>query len=136
MDPGEEKSPAPLELYPPDPCAAAMVGYDERRVGDLRGLVATVADWPDVEERTVDGCPAFAVAGELFALVSDQGVSITALSPGARAELEAAVPVSAFEAEDRAAEGWATVPPESAAPEVLAPFLRASYEAALAAAEG
>lgn len=113
-----------------------MVGYDDGQVGDLRGLVTAVADWPGVEERTMFGCPSFTADGELFAVVSNQGVSITKLPEAHRAELEDTVPVSPFDAGGRTVSGWATVPPESAAPEVLEPFLRASYEAALAAAEG
>jgi len=113
-----------------------MAGYDETEVGDLRGTVATVADWPGVEERAMFGCPSFTADGELFAVVSNQGVSITKLPDAHRAELEATVTVTPFDAGGRTIEGWATVPPESAAPEVLEPFLRASYEAARAAADG
>ena len=112
-----------------------MVGYDDALVGDLRGTVAGIATWPDVRATVTFGCPSFSVDDELFALVSNQGVSITKLSDAHREELAAAVPVAPFDADGRHVEGWATVPPNSCAPEVLRPFLRASYEAAMAVAE-
>jgi len=111
-----------------------MVGYDDARVGDLRGTVASVATWPGVEATVTVGCPAFSADGELFAVVSNQGVSITKLADAYREELAATVPVEPFDADGRRVEDWPTVPPASCALEVLRPFLRASYEAALAAA--
>lgn len=107
-----------------------MAGHDDS-VNDLRRAVAGAVDWPGVDERTMFGCPSFTADGELFAVVSEQGVSITKLPDDDRASLAETVDVSPFDAGGRSIDAWATVPLGAADVARLRPYLRASYETAL-----
>ena len=98
-------------------------------------VLAVVGDWDGVEAVEMFGLPSFTADGELFCVVSAQGVSLTKLPDGERAALEELVAVGPFDADGRTVERWATVAtadlPDD---ETLEPFLRASYEAAREAA--
>lgn len=94
----------------------------------VRGVVG---DWDRVETVEMFGLPSFTVDGELFCVVSNQGVSLTKLPDEERSALAEHAEVGPFDAEGRTIERWATVPPDALPDDdTLEPFLRASYEAA------
>lgn len=98
----------------------------------LRERVLAIAeDWDGVEAVEMFGLPSFTVDGELFCVVSPQGVSLTKLPEEDRAALEDLVEVEPFDADGRTVERWATVSPDALPDDAaLEPFLRASYAAA------
>lgn len=115
-----------------------MTSDGDAEVEALRARVgAIVADWEAAEEVTMFGRPAFTARGELFGVVSEQGLSLTRLSEADRTSLADVATVESFEATGRTIESWATVAagdlPDD---ETLASFVRASYDAALEAATG
>ncbi|WP_396610837.1 MmcQ/YjbR family DNA-binding protein [Haloferax sp. S1W] len=89
-----------------------------------------VDSWPDVEQTTMFGCPSFRANGTLFAVVSEQGVSLTSLPREERAELAAQQQVVPFEANGRLVGSWATVHIDPSHVGDLEDAIRASYEAA------
>ncbi|WP_372911382.1 hypothetical protein [Salinigranum sp.] len=90
-----------------------------------------VMEWPGVSRKVMFGCPSYVADGVLFAVVSEQGLSLTRLSETQRAKLERSLSVEPFEAGGRLVRRWATVQVD---PGRLAPVehaLRQSYEAAV-----
>lgn len=95
-----------------------------------------VEEWDGIEQVTMFGLPSFTAHGQLFCVVSEQGLSLTRLPDRGREELATIADVVPFDADGRTVEGWATVPAQGLPDdETLVPFLRASYEAALAEAD-
>lgn len=111
----------------------ADVGDEDAQVDELRDrVVAIVGDWDGAEQVTMFGLPSFTAHGELFCVVSAQGLSMTQLPNDDRAELSAVVDVTSFDADGRTVDRWATVATEALPDdETLIPFLKASYDAAL-----
>lgn len=107
--------------------------YDtEERDGSLRAAVErTVAEWPGVSTRTTFGCPAYVADGVLFAVVSDQGLSLTRLSADQRSRLASQTAVEPFEVDGRRVTRWATVSIDPSGLSAVVPALRQSYESAL-----
>ena len=94
-------------------------------------VLDVVGDWDRVEAVEMFGLPSFTADGELFCVVSAQGVSLTKLPDEERAELAEHADVGPFDADGRTVEGWATVAPDALPDDAtLEPFLRASYEVA------
>lgn len=92
-----------------------------------------VLTWPGVSVKTTFGCPSYLVDEERFAVLSDQGVSLTCLPDEARRLLVARHQVLPFVANGRAVSSWTTV---AVAPEALRdlfPVIKKGYEAARAA---
>lgn len=113
-------------------------GDGDAEVEALRVRVgAIVADWDATEEVTMFGCPSFTARGELFGVVSEQGLSLTRLPEGDRTSLADVATVGPFDAAGRTIDSWATIAagdlPDD---ETLASFVRASYDAAVEAATG
>jgi hypothetical protein len=77
------------------------------------------------------GCPAYVADGVLFAVVSEQGLSLTRLTDVERAKLERSVAVEPFEAGGRTVRRWATVRVSPADHDGVAWALGRSYEAAV-----
>ncbi|ELZ87459.1 hypothetical protein C453_03874 [Haloferax elongans ATCC BAA-1513] len=101
------------------------------RVASLTAAVGVVvSSWPDVEQTTMFGCPSFRANETLFAVVSEQGVSLTSLPQDERSKLASHHQVVPFEANGRLVGSWATVHVESSHVRDLEDALRASYEAA------
>lgn len=108
-----------------------MQYYTETAAGALRDAVAdAVGSWPAVTERVTFGCPAFYVDGTLFAVVSDQGLSLLRLDERSRDALAASWRVAPFRAGERSIEGWATVTARPGDLDALAASLRESYDRA------
>jgi hypothetical protein len=108
------------------------------RVDTLAAAVdELVAGWPGVSRKTMFGCPSYVADGVLFAVVSEQGLSLTRLSDAERAKLARSLSVEPFEARGRLVRKWATVgidPDDIADPDdadAIAGALRRSYEAAV-----
>lgn len=110
-----------------------MTPDEDAEEDDLRERVsAIVEDWDGVEQVTMFGLPSFTARGQLFCVVSEQGLSLTRLPDDDREELAGMADVEPFDADGRTVESWATVATEALPDdETLVPFLRASYEAAL-----
>jgi hypothetical protein len=102
-----------------------------------RALVTAVDDlvegWPGVSRKTMFGCPSYVADGVLFAVVSEQGLSLTRLSDVDRARLERSVAIEPFEAGGRLVRTWATVrvEPDGVGGGAVAEALERSYEAAI-----
>jgi hypothetical protein len=77
------------------------------------------------------GCPSYVADGVLFAVVSEQGLSLTRLTDGERAKLERSLAVEPFEAGGRLVNRWATVHASPVDHDAVARALRQSYEAAV-----
>ncbi|RDZ65904.1 hypothetical protein C5B90_06030 [Haloferax sp. Atlit-12N] len=89
------------------------------------------ASWPAVERTALFGCPSFRANGTLFAVVSEQGLSLTSLPAEARTAVAERHRVLPFEANGRVVGSWVTVDIEPNRIAELSDALRASYEAAL-----
>jgi hypothetical protein len=92
---------------------------------------ALVSGWPGVSRKTTFGCPSYLADGVLFAVVSEQGLSLTRLSDAQRAALGRSLPVEPFDAGGRTVRRWATVPVDAGSLGPVATALRQSYDAAI-----
>ncbi|SEO53654.1 hypothetical protein SAMN04487948_103129 [Halogranum amylolyticum] len=92
-----------------------------------------VLRWPSVSSHTTFGWPSYLVESELFAVVSDQGVSLTRLPDEDRRRLAATHRVSPFVANGRAVASWTTVAVTADDVDALFPAVKKSYESAAAA---
>lgn len=79
------------------------------------------------------GWPSYLVDGELFAVLSEQGLSLTRLSDEDRRLLAATHRVFPFVANGRAVASWTTVSVTVDELETVFPVVRKSYDAAVAA---
>ena len=91
-----------------------------------------VLTWPDVRAHTTFGCPSYLVGDKLFAVLSDQGVSLTCLPDEDRRLLATTHRILPFMANGRAVASWTTVAAAPDALDDLFPAVRKSYEAARA----
>lgn len=109
-------------------------GVSEESRATVETLAAAVwreaASWPAVERTALFGCPSFRANGTLFAVVSEQGLSLTSLSAESRAAVAKRHRVLPFEANGRIVGSWATVDIEPSRITELSDALRASYETA------
>ncbi|KAB1197405.1 MULTISPECIES: MmcQ/YjbR family DNA-binding protein [Haloferax] len=100
-------------------------------VESLAAAVMRVAGaWESVERTTMFGKPSFRANGTLFAVVSEQGLSLTSLPADARVAVAANHHVVPFEANGRLVGSWVTVDIEPNRVRELTDALRASYETA------
>lgn len=79
------------------------------------------------------GWPSYLVDGELFAILSEQGLSLTSLPDEDRRLLAATHRVFPFVANGRAVASWTTVSVTVDDLETVFPVVRKSYDAAVAA---
>ncbi|WP_276259946.1 TfoX/Sxy family protein [Haloglomus litoreum] len=94
-----------------------------------------VADWPDVTNRTMFGCPSYLADGTLFAVLVTDGVALTRLPDAERERLAEAFETGSFQAGERTVTKWVQVPVDADGLDALLPYVEASYETALAEAE-
>lgn len=94
-----------------------------------------VADWPGVSARTMFGCPSYRADGVLFAVLVTDGIALTNLDDASREELAEHHPTGPFQAGDRTVTKWVQVDVSDADVDSVLPFVRRSYETALAAAD-
>jgi hypothetical protein len=107
--------------------------YDETRSGRVRrALEAEVLQWEGVTRSTEFGCPSYRVNGSLFAIVSDQGVSATALSEPDRQAYTRRLSAGPFRAGSRVVDAWLTVPVEDDDVAAALSAVRQSYRRAAA----
>ncbi|WP_416838485.1 MmcQ/YjbR family DNA-binding protein [Haloferax sp. DFSO52] len=100
-------------------------------VESLAAAVMRVAgEWEAVERTTMFGKPSFRANGTLFAVTSEQGVSLTSLPDDARVAVAADHRILPFEANGRLIGSWVTVDIEPNRVGELTDALRASYETA------
>jgi hypothetical protein len=92
-----------------------------------------VLTWPAVSTHTMFGCPSYLVDGELFAVLSDQGLSLTCLPDEDRRLLAATRRVFPFVANGRAVESWTTIAVTADDLDAVFPVVKKSYDAAAAA---
>ena len=113
-----------------------MQFYDSEHASELRAAFEDVVlDWRGVEPMTMFGCPAYRADGVLFALLVTEGVVLTRLPAESRETLEAAFETGPFSGSSRPPKQWVQVVVDAPAMVDLVPFVRDSYEAALAEAE-
>ena len=106
--------------------------YSDESPHALRDAVDDlVMEWPGVSRKTMFGCPSYVADGVLFAVVSEQGLSLTRLTETERSRLERSLSVEPFEAGGRVVQKWATVRVDSAGLSPVKRALRQSYEAAV-----
>ncbi|SFL24944.1 hypothetical protein SAMN04487950_3041 [Halogranum rubrum] len=92
-----------------------------------------VLTWSAVSSHTMFGCPSYLADGELFAVLSDQGLSLTRLPDDDRRVLAATHRVFPFIANGRAVASWTTVAVTPNELDAMFPVVKKSYDAALAA---
>jgi|AntRauTorcE11898_2_1112593.scaffolds.fasta_scaffold02808_7 hypothetical protein len=111
-----------------------MSYFDAEAGADLRETFDhVVAGWPDVSSKTMFGCPSYQAEGTLFAVLVTGGVALTRLPADERATVEREFETGPFQAGDRTVTKWVQVAvddPETL--DALVPYVRASYETALA----
>jgi hypothetical protein len=105
----------------------------ERRRALVTAVDDLVGEWPGVSRKTMFGCPSYVADGVLFAVVSEQGLSLTRLSETERARLERSVATEPFESGGRLVRTWATIwiDPDDVDTDAVAEALERSYEAAI-----
>ena len=113
-----------------------MKYYSETADHELRLILENeVRAWASVTARKMFGCPCYQASGKLFALVVSGGIVITRVSEADREELIKQYLADPFQPEQNraAVQAWLRVPALTKS-EVskLIPYLRKSYEAALA----
>lgn len=111
-----------------------MSYYSEVEMAELRRLFELeVLKWPRVTVRTMFGCPSYQVDGRLFAFLVTGGVVITQLMRMDRESLRQHYQVADFKAGERVLTQWIQVSlPEKQQLGYLLPYVRKSYERALA----
>lgn len=111
-----------------------MSYYSEVEMAELRRLFELeVLKWPRVTIRTMFGCPSYQVDGRLFAFLVTGGVVITQLMQMDREMLRRQYQVADFKAGERVLTQWIQVSlPEKQQLGYLLPYIRKSYERALA----
>ena len=110
-----------------------MTYYDPAMGAPVQAaLDALVADWSEVTERVMFGCPSYLAAGTPFAVLVTGGLALTRLPDAARTDLETDFETCPFQAGDRTISRWVQVTVDDPATVAdLEPFVRASYETAL-----
>jgi hypothetical protein len=108
-------------------------GSSERRQALVAAVDDLVGEWLGVSRKTMFGCPSYVADGVLFAVVSEQGLSLTRLSDTERTRLERSLAIEPFEAGGRLVRTWATVriDPDGVDGGAVAEALERSYEAAI-----
>jgi len=106
--------------------------YSEDNAGKLRSAFEKIVlAWPAVTKKTMFGCPAYRVNGQLFSFLTSEGIVLTRLDETTRERLSKSVGGRPFEAGSRKVEYWLLVPlsdPEGLLP--ILPDVRTSYESA------
>jgi hypothetical protein len=97
----------------------------------LTAIDDVVTSWPGVSRTSMFGCPSYVADGVLFAVVSEQGLSLTRLTDDQRADLARTVRVEPFAAGGRVVRRWATVRVDPDALDPVTPALQQSYDAAI-----
>lgn len=91
-----------------------------------------VLDWPEVDGRTMFGCPSYQAAGTLFAVLVTNGVALTRLPDDHREQVADTFDTGPFQAGERTVTKWLQVTIEDVAElDSLLPHIKASYESAL-----
>ena len=103
----------------------------ERRERLQTAVDEVVTSWPGVSRRPMFGCQSYVADGVLFAVLSDQGLSLTRLTDDQRAALARTASVEPFAAGERVVRRWATVQVDPDALESVIPALQQSYDAAI-----
>lgn len=112
-----------------------MPSYFDAEAGAplLAAVDDLVADWPSVTSTKLFGCPSYRGAGTLFAVLVTGGIALTRLDDDDRAGLEDAFDTGPFQAGDRTVTKWVQVAVDDPATVAdLEPYIRASYDAAIA----
>jgi hypothetical protein len=103
---------------------------------DLRlEFEAYVRQWPDVVSKFMFGCLAYLARGKLFSFIFEDNLVITNLDAESREELTDSHEAFPFEFKGKPLGGWmqVVVADESELDDLM-PYVRKSYEAALAKA--
>jgi hypothetical protein len=91
-----------------------------------------VGAWDGVEATTMFGCPSYRADGTLFAVLTTGHVALTRLPDAEHELLAETFETGPFRAGDRTVTRWVQVPADEASLGALEPYVKASYEAALA----
>ena len=107
--------------------------YNEGEMRTLReALENEVLAWPQVEKKSMFGCPSYNAGGELFCFLVAGGLVLTALPARARAAAEKRLGGGPFQAGPRIVGKWLQVPLASPADLRRATgCVKQSYSAAL-----
>ena len=112
--------------------------YTAERMDPIKeAFEADVLLLPDVEGRKMMGCPCYMARGKMFATLMDGAVVLTKLPGEDRARLEAERGAGPFTHGQKVMAKWVRVPIGGEGDLAgLLPYVRRSYEAALAESEG
>ena len=107
--------------------------FDASEAAELRAAFdELVSGWDGLTTRSMFGCPSYQAEGTLFVVLVTEGVALTRLPPTERERLAESFETGPFRAGDRTVTKWVQVPADGGTVEALEPYVRASYEAALA----
>ena len=114
-----------------------MKYYDEESTGALRErFEGEVLHWPEVTTRLMFGCPSYQVKERLFAFLVTGGIVMTQLLQADRDALGRWRELEEFTAGERVMKKWVKVSVEGVRElSYLLPYVRKSYERAIARAE-
>ncbi len=112
--------------------------YSEETGRELRELFELeVLRWPGVTSRVMYGCPSYQVEGRLFAFLVSGGLVVTRLLRSDREILAQRHTIGEFKAGERVIKYWTRVDVADLRElSYILPYVRKSYEAALARARG
>lgn len=91
-----------------------------------------VGEWEGLSNVKMFGCPCYRSGGKVFAVLTTDAVALTRLPDDVRADLQAERETEPFDVEGRSTKKWVQVPTSAADLEELEPYIRASYETAVA----
>ena len=107
-----------------------MQYFTDASAGLREAFEREVLSWPDVSVQTTFGCPSYRVDDARFAVLSDQGVSLTCLPDDERRSLAATHRLRPFVSDGRAVSSWTTVSVTPETVDSVLPAVRQGYEAA------
>ena len=110
-----------------------MSYFDVREADGPRAAFDELASGCDgVTTKTMFGCQSYQAEGTLFAVLVTEGVALIRLPGTDRERLADSFETGPFRAGDRTVTKWVQVPAGGETVAELEPYVRASYEAALA----
>lgn len=95
-----------------------------------------VGGWEGLSNVTMFGCPCYRAGGKVFAALTTDAVVLTRLPDDVRGDLQGERETEPFDVEGRSTKKWVQIPVGGADLVEIEPYIRASYEAAVAGPGG